>query len=617
MQEKTNTNQGGLLPKIFFVLISALILGVLFFFGLITWYSSGYQGKIYEGVNVAGVSIGGLTKEEALQKLRAQLKYPTEAAFAFTYGSDTWHAIPEELGMQIQFDATVEKAWNIGRDGHPVDNLHTQLAAAIFEYRLEPVLLFDERVAFNFISSLAGYIDEPMEQPDITLHGSEVIINPGKNGKTVDKVTTMTQLHILGMNLQTATIELPVTVLEPDSASLETQKALFESLLSQDFQLYATVGGVQTVVDDVSSDMLAGWIDFKPIVEGNIVSIHMQPKRNPFYNRLVEIGTNLYRKPQNARFVFNDTTHIMEPISDAVVGQKIDIEASLENIATAIQNGQNQAEVVLTITEPEITASADGRALGVTELVESQYTYFYGSDQARVQNITAGAASFHGVLVAPGEIFSMADYIGDIDIDNGYAEAAVIFGNETIQGIGGGICQVSTTLFRAAFFYGLPIVERHQHAYRVFYYERIANGNIDPTLSGLDASVYIPLLDFKFKNDTPYWILMETYVNPAASTIQWKFYSTDVNRYVDWKTTGPTNVSEPESPLYRVNNALATGTVEQVDYEVKGADVTVNRVVYQDGAVHLQDVFETNYRPWQAIYEYGPGTAGMPPEKSN
>ena len=103
----------------------------------------------------------------------------------------------------------------------------------------------------------------------------------------------------------------------------------------------------------------------------------------------------------------------------------------------------------------------------------------------------------------------MAENISDIDIENGFAEAAVIVGNETVQGVGGGICQVSTTLFRTALNYGLPIKERHQHAYRVFYYERLANGNIVPGLSGLNASVFFPVLDLKFTNDTPSWILME------------------------------------------------------------------------------------------------------------
>ncbi|MHC1773063.1 MAG: VanW family protein [Flexilinea sp.] len=615
MQENTNHNQSRFFPKFLFTLLCSLTLGILFFFAFITIYSNNYSEKIFEGISVSGIPVGGLTKEEADQKLRDNLKYPFEAAFAFTHESDIWHAIPEELGMQIQFDATLEKVWAVGRSKDIFENIRQQLAIFLFKYDLEPVLMFDERVAFNFINSLAGYIDEPLEQPEITLHGSEVIITPGKAGKAVDKLMTMTQLQILGRNLQTASIEIPVTVLEPTASNLEEQKEILESLLGQDFILYTTNGGEQQQMEKIPADTLAGWINFEPVIEGSNVTIRMVPKRDPFYNRLVEIGVKLYQEPKNARFVFNDDTRIIEPIAEAVVGEKIDIETTLVNITNAIQAGQHQAEITMVITPPAVTSSANGKDLGIIQLVESQYTYFYGSDAARIQNITTSAASFHGILVAPGETFSMADYLGDIDINNGYAEAPVIFGDETIQGVGGGICQVSTTLFRTAFLYGLPIVERHQHAYRVFYYERVANGSIDPSLSGLDASVYIPILDLKFTNDTPYWILMETYVNPAASSIQWKFYSTDVNRYVDWETTGPTNITPPESPMYRENSALESGVIEQVDYEVDGADVTVNRTVFQDGNVHIQDVFETRYKPWQAIFEYGPNTEGMPPEE--
>lgn len=108
---------------------------------------------------------------------------------------------------------------------------------------------------------------------------------------------------------------------------------------------------------------------------------------------------------------------------------------------------------------------------------------------------------------------------------------------------------------------------------------------------------------------------MEVYVNPSASSIQWKFYSTKVNRYVELETTGPTNLTEPEEPLYRESPKLATGVIEQLDWPVKGADVDVVRTVYENGHVHIQDRFVTNYRPQRAIYEYGPGTENIPTPK--
>ncbi|HAD05792.1 MAG TPA: vancomycin resistance protein, partial [Anaerolineaceae bacterium] len=181
-------------------------------------------------------------------------------------------------------------------------------------------------------------------------------------------------------------------------------------------------------------------------------------------------------------------------------------------------------------------------------------------------------------------------------------------------GVGGGGCQVSTTLFRTAFFGGYPIVERHAHAYRVSYYEKTYGNRIDPNLAGLDATVYVPIVDFKFTNDTPYWLLMETYVNPNASTLTWKFYSTSDGRTVEWKTTGPVNIVDPPKPLYKENPDLKQGEIKQVDWEAKGAEVTVTRTVYRNGQVYFSDRIYTRYQPWQAVYEYGPGTELPTPE---
>ncbi|NTW13188.1 MAG: vancomycin resistance protein, partial [Anaerolineales bacterium] len=218
-----------------------------------------------------------------------------------------------------------------------------------------------------------------------------------------------------------------------------------------------------------------------------------------------------------------------------------------------------------------------------------------------------------GVLVAPGEVFSMGETMGDVSLENGFAEALIIFGGRTIKGVGGGVCQVSTTLFRAAFFAGFPIVERYSHAYRVSYYEMTASGGIDPRLAGLDATVYFPLVDFKFKNDSPYWILMETYVNVTARTLTWKFYSTKDGRTVAWDTTGPSSVVSAPSPLFEVNPELNKNEMKQVDWAANGANVTVTRTVYRGGAVLFQDQVRTHYEPWQAICQYGPDSKN--PEK--
>ena len=252
---------------------------------------------------------------------------------------------------------------------------------------------------------------------------------------------------------------------------------------------------------------------------------------------------------------------------------------------------------------------SQAQTLGITELVSTGITYFLGSSAERIQNIQTAASRFHGLLVAPGEVFSMGNTLGDISLENGYAEALIIYDNRTIKGVGGGVCQVSTTLFRTVFLGGFPVVERHPHAYRVGYYEQLSSGAHDGKLAGLDATVYVPLVDFKFTNDTPYWLLMETYVNVAARRLTWKFYSTNDGRSVEWNTTGPTNVIPAPEPLFQENPELGVNEIKQVDWSADGAIVNVNRTVFKNGQIYFEDKFYTSYSPWQAICEYGSGLA--------
>jgi vancomycin resistance protein YoaR len=323
---------------------------------------------------------------------------------------------------------------------------------------------------------------------------------------------------------------------------------------------------------------------------------------------LTELVPELERSPENARFIFNDDTRQLDLFQNAVTGRSLDVPASLDAIQQAAGSAQHAVPLAFQTRAPAVGDDATAESLGITENVlmasygiQGAATYFSGSSPERIQNIATAAAEFHGVLVAPGETFSMSTYLGDISLDNGYAEALIIFGNRTVKGVGGGVCQVSTTLFRAVFFGGYPIVERHPHAYRVGYYEQ-GTGSPGP---GMDATVFLPLVDFKFTNDTPYWLLMETYI--YGNQLLWKFYSTSDGRTVSWSSDRSNEVKAPKT-LYRENEDLPEGKIVQVDWAAKGLDVVVYRTVQRNGEVLSEDRIKTHYLPWRAIYEYGPGT---------
>ena len=295
-------------------------------------------------------------------------------------------------------------------------------------------------------------------------------------------------------------------------------------------------------------------------------------------------------------------------IQHAVIGRALDTDGTLKSIQQNLAKGEHTIQLVLNINKPQASDDTTAEQLGIRELIHQEVSYFYGSSAARIQNIKAASAKFHGVLVPPGGVFSMSDTIGDISLDNGFAEALIIYNGQTVKGVGGGVCQVSTTLFRTIFFAGYPIVERHAHAYRVSYYERVAGNKIDSRLAGLDATVFVPLVDFKFKNDSPNWLLMETYINTQNSTLTWKFFSTSDGRKVTWDTTGTTNIVKAPDPVYRENADLPKGKINHIDYAVEGADISVSRTVTRGGQVIYNDVVRTHYVPWPDQYEYGPGT---------
>jgi vancomycin resistance protein YoaR len=326
---------------------------------------------------------------------------------------------------------------------------------------------------------------------------------------------------------------------------------------------------------------------------------------------LVPVKTQADRLPSDAKFIFNDETLQLDVMQDSSVGRELDIDASIKAINEAVARGEHSVALVVNETQPRVAATTTGQELGITQLIWSETSYFYGSSAERIQNIEAAARQYHGLLVAPGETFSMGEHLGDVSLDNGFAEALIIYGGRTIKGVGGGVCQVSTTLFRAVFNAGFPIVERTPHAYRVSYYEQNAGGGVDPRLAGLDATVYFPLVDFKFTNDSPYWILMETYMGSGSLT--WKFYSTSDGRTVTYDTTGPTNIAPAPEPLFEENPELNKNEMKQVDWAANGADVSVTRTVWKNGAVYFQDTVNTHYEPWQAICQYGPDSKN--PEK--
>jgi len=598
------------LPK---QILAALIGGFFLFIAIIVTWTVGYQllfaGRIFPGVSVGGVDVSGLTPNDAALKLSQTLSFPNTGKMLFRAVDKVWVASPAELGMVFDPSASALAAYEFGRSGGLFSALAGQVSARGLGADVAPVVIFDQRVAYTYLQNIASQVDQPVVEANLHLEGTNVAAQSGQVGRLLNLDAT---LIYLGAQLQTFRDgEVPLVIQEvaPRLLDVSSQADAARRILSQPL----------TIALPNSREGDPGpWTYDIPVVAKmiavNTVEINGKPEMqvglDPEALRLSlnELKTYVDRQPTNARFIFNDETGQIESIAASSIGRTMDVEASIIAINDALLRGEHNVALVVGEQQPAVADTATGQDLGVTQLITSYTTYFYGSSTPRIQNIVAAAGQFHGVLVAPGETFSMGNTLGDVSLENGFAEALIIYGGRTIKGVGGGVCQVSTTLFRTVFFAGFPVVERYSHAYRVSYYEKTASGDVDPNLAGMDATVYFPLVDFKFQNDTPYWLLMETYVNVDARTLTWKLYSTPDGRSVTWETTGPTNVVPPLPPIFEENPELQADQIKQVDYSAQGADVNVSRTVWRNGQIYFTDQFQTHYQPWAAVCEFGPGT---------
>lgn len=592
------------LPRLTLIAVSAMLLSNLVAAILAAGYQLYYDGLIYPGVSVWGVDLSGMTVEEAAAALDGTFTYPQMTTLTFRDGDVIWPVSAAELGVHFDIERTVQSAYQVGRDPSMIASLRQQAQAWREGYDISPVLIYNQMSAEAHIDAIAQQINRPALDAAIAVQDLNVTTTPGQIGRQVDQRATLANLNAVIYQLRSGEVQVVVAEHEPEimdaSAAAETVRAI----LASDLEIFIEEPspddpGPWTADRSALAEMVV--LSRVPDPDGSgqmyVVSLNEAQLRS-FLNPKVQ---ELAREPVNAKFVFNDQSGQIEPISPSSRGRQLDVSATIQLINQTVVTTNHQVPLVFTIHEPGAPDTAAGVDLGVRELVSQARTSYVGSGEGRRANIVAAASRFHGVMIAPGQQFSFNQYLGEVSPETGFSEALIIYNGRTIKGVGGGVCQVSTTAFQAAFHAGYPIEERWQHAYWVNYYN-------DGEGYGMDATVYEPLVDLKFTNDTPYWLLIETYVDLPNSTLTFRFYSTKDGRYV--VKDGPyVSNPVPHGPaLYEENPELQPGQRKQVDWAVDGFDVVVYRNVYRaDGSILYQDTFRSSYIPWQAVYQVAPG----------
>ncbi|OGH15038.1 MAG: hypothetical protein A2860_01375 [Candidatus Levybacteria bacterium RIFCSPHIGHO2_01_FULL_37_33] len=307
-------------------------------------------------------------------------------------------------------------------------------------------------------------------------------------------------------------------------------------------------------------------------------------------------------EPIDSLFTFqNGRVTVFKPSKD---GQAVDIDALKSEMSSKylLVVSLQKAEIVtinlpIKTIKPKVTTDKANN-LGIKELLASGTSLFQHSIPNRIYNISLAATRLNGILIAPNEVFSFGKALGDVSAFTGYLKAYVIQNGKTVLGDGGGVCQVSTTFFRALLNAGLPIIERTAHAYRVGYYEQ-------DSPPGFDATVFVPSVDLKFKNDTGNYILVQTSIDPNIQRLTFELYGTKDGREVVIGRPVVSNESPPPPDVYQDDPTLPKGQIKQVDFAAWGAKVYFTRQVIKNGKVIISDRFDSDFRPWQAVYLRG------------
>lgn len=320
------------------------------------------------------------------------------------------------------------------------------------------------------------------------------------------------------------------------------------------------------------------------------------------------VATKIEKDPVDAIFEFvpnigadqKGRVRAFEPSSDGIA-------IDLEKLALSIKSQSEIYPPDLTDWEfylptkivPPLIKSSTADAMGIKDFLGRGESYFYDSIPTRVHNIGLATSKIQGSLVAPNEIFSFSNAIGTVSAVIGYQKAYAIIQGKTVLDDGGGVCQVSTTLYRAVLNSGLPVIERSPHSYRVGFYEQ---GGFAP---GMDATVYPPSPDFKFKNDTGQWLLVQTKFDVSSHKLTVDFFGTNDGRIT--KIVGPfiTSTTPPPPPIYEDDPALPVGTQKQVDTAHAGANTYFTRVVTRGEKILINETINSNYIPWPARYLKG------------
>ena len=579
------------LAIIFFILTIFVVCGFLLF-------EKKYQYKIYPGVWLNNYDLSNKTINEARQLIDQQINEINQKGINFTYQNNEGSALStiknKDILQYINFDINqaVNQAIDFGRDNNFFINFKNKISAILFKKKIILTVNINQIEIKKILHENFLRFEQPAQNATLIINQNnssnniQFQIAQEKLGKiidyqkSIDELTSeLSQLKFQPIKLQTKT-QYPI-IFAKDCLNAESQA---NSILT----LAPILLEYNKLNWTINKGQLADWLLLetnpdKTNPEKIITSLDPEKTKEFLINK---IAVKIDQAPLNAKFqIQNNKVIEFQTNHDGV---KLNIETTYNNLKDYINNKNEKVD--LTVEEQLSDISTDNiNNLGIKEIIGTGESSFAGSPTNRRYNIKTGTNAVNGLLIKPNEEFSLVKALGKIDKTTGYLPELVIKENKTIPEYGGGLCQVGTTMFRAALASGLPITARTSHSYRVFYYEP----------AGTDATIYDPLPDLKFINDTEHYILIQTRIE------------NDKLFFDFWGTKDGRITTKTQPTIYNIIEPKPTKIVETLDLPVdkkkctekahNGADAYFDyKVVYPNNEIKNKR-FSSHYIPWQAV----------------
>jgi len=508
--------------KIIFSLLAGLVVILI----LLTGLQVVNYHKIALGTKIAGQNFGGLKYAAAKEKINDLIKNLANQPIKITFGQKSWSALPNEIGVEFDPEKTLARVYSFGHDESLLRSAVNQVRLLFAGKDFNVVFWQDSQKLTEFAKNNFADLENPPQNANWFY--SEVfddfVFVPPKNGEAFDIENLKNQisdyLTLSGKKIITLKKIAQAPAVVEDKNNLAKTKA--KNILAQaPFYL-----NYNSAVWPIEKNILANWFEFTPFYGKANQTMDVTFSQSDIEDYLTQLTPGINKEPVNGQLTIENGRVKMFALSQN--GRRLNLAKSAEKITQEIFKGNKNINLVIDEIEPEISSKTID-TLGLLDLIGEGTSNFAGSPKNRIHNINIGATKFNGILIKPGEEFSFNKNLGEISAAQGYLPELVIKGNKTIPEYGGGICQVSTTLFRAAVYAGLKITERYPHAFAVRYYSP----------QGFDATVYPPHPDLRFVNDTPAHILIQSKIE--GTKITFELYGTKDNRQI--KVIGPTVLS--------------------------------------------------------------------------